>query len=120
MDKANLLSELKAIEKISIEYELALYEIETAKKELKKAEAYTPSRLKKFDKQYKNKFIIQQIGEQPKSLGKWNPLRLSKKVRESVLEEKKHYFEKKIKSEKLYFKVNEKKTNGIKTTRYYR
>lgn len=36
MDKTNLLSDLKEIERISIEYELALYEIETAKKELKK------------------------------------------------------------------------------------
>lgn len=114
MDKRNLLSELKAIEKISIEYELALNEIEIAKKELKKAEAYTPSRLKKFDKQNKSKFIIQHIGKQPKSLGKWNPLRLSKKVRESVLEEKKQYFEKKIKSEELYFKVNEKKRMELK------
>lgn len=37
MDKANLLSELKAIEKISIEYELALNEIEVAKKRIKKS-----------------------------------------------------------------------------------
>lgn len=114
MEKQQLIEQLKELEEITELYDSALEKVKAAKDKLTSAELFVPKLLKEFDFTYKNDFIIQKIGEEPKSLGKWNPLNLSKKKRESVRATKEEYARKRVEAETEYYRLNENKRNMLK------
>lgn len=113
MDKCELVDKLKKLEEVSFNYEKALKDEEKAKDELILAESYISSRLSTFDGHYKNKYVLEKIGEKPKPLGKWNPLNLSKKKREAVVASIEEYSKKKAKAEEEFYQLNEKKRKAL-------
>lgn len=113
MDRCQLIDRLKELEAASFNYEAALKNKERAKAELVLAESYNPSRLSTFDGLYKNKYVLEKIGEKPKPLGKWNPLNLSKKKREAVVASIEEYSKKKAKAEEEYYQLNEKQRRTL-------
>lgn len=114
MDRIEIIESLSKLADISAQYETALNEYREAKQNMRLAEEYTPNRVVTFDAQNKSKYVYEQIGDGPKKLGKWNPLKLSKKKRDAVYAARKAYFKNKAETEKQYYIVYENKRNELK------
>lgn len=113
MERQEIVNQLIVLKTATLNYEEDTKAVNDARSSLEEAKSYMPSRLSSFDEHYKKKYVLEQIGPEPKPLGKWNPLNLSKKKREAAETARKEYAQKKACAEEDFYKLNEKKRRAF-------
>ncbi|AMC94027.1 hypothetical protein AOC36_08515 [Erysipelothrix larvae] len=103
MEPSKVINQIRRMLVIIQNYEVALERMDSAKRSLVDAEHYIPKNLKMFDETNKDKYILEQVGDKPKALNKWNPFSYTQKRKTNMEEANKHYDYKRQLAEKEYY-----------------
>ena len=84
MWKSNIKNQLEEILAMSLQYEMSLENLKNATEAVQNAQDFIPSKLSTFDKENKDQYIHNIVGDEPKQLSKWNPLSHTKRKKEEM------------------------------------